>query len=244
MSETSTLIPGHGAVRMTRQDLMALPVPVATRTHVPVPHHEITQALIETLGFRHIKVVNEEYAATPDGAKMFGVLDLDQEFGGCRFSIGLRNSNDKSMRLALTVGYRVMVCANMAFAGDFEPVLAKHSKSMNLIDLVSVGVDKMQRNFEPLIQTVGEWQKISLTDEYAKAIIYEAFVEGQMDIPMKLINGVHQAYFEPDHDEFRDRNLWSLSNAFTHGFKELAPLQQFRATGKLPPFIDKFNRPF
>jgi len=38
----------------------------------------------------------------------------------------------------------------MAFAGDFTPVLAKHSKSFSLIDCISVGVDRMQRNFEPM----------------------------------------------------------------------------------------------
>jgi len=30
-------------------------------------------------------------------------------------------------------------------------VLAKHSKSFSLIDCVSVGVDRMQRNFEPIL---------------------------------------------------------------------------------------------
>lgn len=36
---------------------------------------------------------------------MFGVLDLATEMHGCRFSIGVRNTHDKSMRLAMTVGY-------------------------------------------------------------------------------------------------------------------------------------------
>ncbi len=78
----------------------------------------IVQALIETLGFRHIGVVHDEYAVSPDGMKVFGVLDLATEMEGCRFSIGVRNSHDKSMRLAMTCGYRVFVCSNMAFAGD------------------------------------------------------------------------------------------------------------------------------
>jgi hypothetical protein len=34
----------------------------------------------------------------------------------------------------------------MAFAGDFTPVLAKHSKSFSLIDCISVGVDRMQKS--------------------------------------------------------------------------------------------------
>jgi aryl-alcohol dehydrogenase-like predicted oxidoreductase len=32
----------------------------------------------------------------------------------------------------------------------FTPVLAKHTKSFSLIDRVSVAVDRMQRNFEPI----------------------------------------------------------------------------------------------
>ena len=52
----------------------------------------------------------------------------------------------------------------MAFAGDFTPVLAKHSKSFSLIDCISVGVDRMQRNFEPMRKQVEEWQKYEPRD--------------------------------------------------------------------------------
>jgi hypothetical protein len=42
------------------------------------------------------------------------------------------------------------------------PVLAKHSKSFSLIDCISVGVDRMQRNFEPMRKQVEAWQKSEL----------------------------------------------------------------------------------
>ncbi len=60
----------------------------------------------------------------------------------------------------------------------FTPVLAKHSKSFSLIDCISVGVDRMQRNFEPMRKQVEAWQRSELTDVTAKVVIYEAFVEG------------------------------------------------------------------
>jgi hypothetical protein len=167
MSETSTLI-GYSGRTIGREELALVPTPRATETHRPIPHHEIVRALIETLGFRHIGVVHDEYAVSPDGMKMFGVLDLGTVMQGCRFSIGLRNSHDKSMRLAMTCGYRVFVCSNMAFSGDFTPVLAKHSKSFSLIDCVSVGVDRMQRNFDPMRKQVEAWQQSELTDVTAK----------------------------------------------------------------------------
>ena len=106
MSETSTLI-GYQGKTINREQLALVPTPAGTATHRPVPHHEIVSALVETLGFRHIGVVQDEYAVSPDGMKRFGVLDLETEMHGCRFSIGVRNSHDKSMRLALTCGLRL-----------------------------------------------------------------------------------------------------------------------------------------
>ncbi len=38
---------------------------------------------------------------------------------------------------------------NMAVQSSFTPVLAKHTKSFNLIDSLGVGVERIQRNFEP-----------------------------------------------------------------------------------------------
>jgi len=194
--------------------------------------------LIEGLGFRHIGVVHDEYAVSPDGMKLFGVLDLETEMEGCRFSIGLRNSHDKSMRLALTCGYRVFVCSNMAFSGDFSPVLAKHSKSFSLLDAIAIGIDRMQRNFEPLKNQVVAWRETRLTDVAAKVIIYRAFIEDELDAPKHLARKVHDFYFAPQYGEFRARTVWSLSNAFTSAFKELDPIPQFKATAKLGTFFE------
>ena len=100
---TGTLVAGP-LPKIGRRELEQIPVPEATLTHKPVPHHVIVEALVETLSFRHIGVVNEEYAVSFDGMKMFGVLDLETQMEGCRFSIGIRNSHDKSIRLGLTLG--------------------------------------------------------------------------------------------------------------------------------------------
>lgn len=235
----SVLIAGRGTSRITREELALIPAPIATATHQPIAHINIVQALIESLGFRHINVTGDEYAVSQDGMKMFGLMELDYEFTGCKFAIGIRNANDKSMRLAMTVGYRVMVCSNMAFKGDFSPVLSKHSKNFHLIDSLSVGVDRIQRSFEPLRLTVSGWKEREITEVQAKGIIYDVFVNGGI-APLKLLPSVHSHYFEPKYEEFQDRSLWSLSNAFTSSFKALPPFQQFRATAKVGSFFDAY----
>ena len=127
----------------------------------------------------------------------------------------------------------------------FTPVLAKHSKSFSLIDCISVGVDRMQRNFEPMRKQVEAWQRSELTDVTAKVVIYEAFVEGKLEAPKHLARNVHDLYFEPKYEEFRPRTISSLSNAFTSAFKELEPIPQFKATAKLGEFLEaRFSQSF
>jgi hypothetical protein len=170
--------------------------------------------------------------------KMFGVLDLDTGMHGCRFSIGVRNSHDRSMRLAAVVGVRVLVCENMAFSGDFQPVLAKHSKNFSLQNAISIGVDEMQRNFDPMRKQVENWKQSQLSDAVAKLTIYRAFIESDLEVPKHLARPVHDLYFDPQHEEFQPRTLWSLSNAFTSAFKQLEPIPQFKATAKLAGFLE------
>jgi hypothetical protein len=234
--ETSVLLSSNG--KLNREQLALVPAPQSTATHQVIPHHEVVNALVETLGFRHIAPVREEYAVSKDGMKLFGMMELETMFNGCRFAIGIRNAHDKSMRLAMTVGYRVMVCDNMAFHGDFTPVLAKHSKHFNITTALSVGVDLMQRSFQPMVEAVERWKWTSLSEVTAKLIIYQAFVEGDLEVPRHLDRRVHDLYFNPTTEEFSPRTKWSLSNAFTSAFKELEPIPQFKATAKLGPFLE------
>ena len=80
-------------------------------------------------------------------------------------------------------------------------MLAKHSKSFSLIDCISVGVDRMQRNFGPMRKQVETWQRSELTDVTAKVVIYEAFVEGKLEAPKHLALTVHDLYFEPKYED-------------------------------------------
>jgi hypothetical protein len=103
----------------------------------------------------------------------------------------------------------------------------------------------MQGNFEPMRKQVDAWQRSELTDVTAKVVIYEALVEGRLEVLKHLARTVYDRYFEPKYDEFRPRTIWSLSNAFTSAFKELDPIPQFKATAKLGEFLEvRFRQSF
>src|SRR5437016_3488454 len=125
----------------------------------------------------------------------------------------------------------------MAFHGDFTPVLAKHSKHFDLTSALAVGLEQMQRTFKPMVEGVERWRGAQLSDADAKLIVYRAFTEGELDVPRHLDRRVHELYFNPVHEDFQHRTIWSLSNAFTSAFKELDPIPQFKATAKLGGFL-------
>jgi hypothetical protein len=237
------LVAHRGAQLMSRQDLLAITTPEPTDTHRPIPHASVIEALIQALGFRNITVLSGEdkYAVTPDGMRMFGVLPIvqagDSDHDAIRLTLGVRNSHDKTFSLAFTVGYKVFVCDNLAFYGDFTPVTRKHSKNVDYVEVVDGAVAKMQRHFEPMKKQIDAWRDHSLPDNEARLIIYRAFIEERLEAPKHLARTVHWNYFEPQFEDFRPRTLWSLSNAFTLAFKELEPVSTFKATARLGDFL-------
>jgi hypothetical protein len=237
----ATLLTHAGAQKVTRQDLAVIPTPPATDTFQPISHTRLLDSLEESLAFRHIQIMRDEYAVSPDGMRLFGLLEVNEEFQGVRFAIGLRNSNDKSMRLGMVAGYRVFVCDNMALSGDFKPLLAKHTKHFDLVESVSIGVDRIQRGFQPLREGIEVMRARVLSTDEARSIIYRGFMENRF--PVKLMKIVHREFFvASSYDEFKPQTVWSLSNAFTTAFKGLSPIRQYEMTAKLGKFLQPFSQ--
>jgi Domain of unknown function (DUF932) len=230
-----TLMSHCGTEKIGRQELALLPVPMGTETFQPIPHNSLIDAIEESLAYRHIRITRDEYAVSKDGMKMFGLLELDMEYSGINFAIGLRNANDKSMRLGMVAGYRVFVCDNMSLSGDFKPMLAKHTKHLDLIESVSMGVDRIQRNWQPLREDFDRKRTTYLSEEEAKLLIYKAFMENKF--PITLMKEVHSEFFNPSYD-FGGQTAWNLENAFTTAFKKLNPVAQFQQSARLGKFLN------
>jgi hypothetical protein len=235
----STLSVGKDAQYVDRNGLMNLPMPQATATHQPIAHVEIVEKLIETLSFRHIQVTGEQYAISKDGMRCFGTLELNNEWDGMTYAIGFKNSNDKSCRLGMTVGMRVHVCSNLMLMGDYTPVFKKHSKSLDLIDTLSIGVDKMQRSFEPMKGRILTWKATKLSVKEGQLLIYRAYLENKF--PLQAMKQTHQEFFRPSYEEFEGRSLFSLHNAFTSAFKQLNAMRMYHETARLGTYFQNLN---
>jgi hypothetical protein len=245
----SNLMLHAGGKRVPFEALAAVDTPVAVaESHTTIPHDNFVIRAKEALAARSIGVVKEEYALARDGARMFGMLTLDVTRDGVSLVMGVRNSHDKSFSLGVVAGFRVFVCDNLAFSGDFQPLAKKHSKHLlrDLPDALDLAGGRIQRQFPQIMSRIDQWKSSQLSDNDAKSLIYRSFIMGELDAPERLAGIVHQHYFNPPHEEFAPRTLWSLQNAYTEAFKELAPQPQYKALasldtifgGIIPPAID------
>jgi hypothetical protein len=64
----------------------------------------------------------------------------------------------------------------------------------------------MQRNFEPMRQQVETWRQTELSTVTAKMIIYQAFIESELEVPRHLARRVHDLYFSPAISRVRTKN--------------------------------------
>jgi len=52
----------------------------------------------------------------------------------------------------------------------------------------------MQRNFAPMQKQVESWRGLELSNVAAKMIVYEAFIESELEVPKHLARRVHDLY--------------------------------------------------
>jgi hypothetical protein len=120
-------------------------------------------------------------------------------------------------------------------------MLAKHTKNMDLTETLSLGVDRIQRSWQPLRERVDFMRNKVLPITTAQALIYRAFTEGKF--PVRLLKSVHRNYFLPSYEEFKPRTIWSLTNAFTSAFKEARDDRKYELTARLGKFLDPYSTP-
>jgi hypothetical protein len=100
-----------------------------TETWKPVSHRDVIIALQNALADNGLKVARKTYSLSADGHRMFAVWQLDNVDSEMAYTLGVRNSMDKSMALGIVAGTKVLVCDNLAFSGEFIR-FRKHTKGI------------------------------------------------------------------------------------------------------------------
>lgn len=236
-----TLMLHAGASPVDYDGLRGLPVPAATDTHVPIPHHAVVDMVKYSLGFYGHEIVSEDYGVTPDGARFFGVLSLKSEYGDYTDTVGLRNSHDKRFPIGISFGSRVFVCDNLAFNGD-QVIRRKHTANAkrDLPGLVAQVVEPLRDQRIAQARTFELYRETPLIEQQVDQAIMQLYRQGVINVTR--IADVLDAYEKPPHDWGEEPTCWRLFNAATFALSGRVA-EDPGLTGKLHRVIDGFCTP-
>ena len=228
-----------GAVKCDRESLYQVATPEATKTWTPIPHTQLVESARNALMSSGATIEQEEFGIYKNGLRMFGIFSLTGVADGRNLVVGIRNSHDKTFPAGLSLGNRVFVCDNLSFSGDVV-VARRHTKHINRdIDrLVFDAVSKLSDMRATQEKRFLAYQATALTDMQANEFVIRAMqarVFGGDAVPRVVAE-----YYNPRHDDFRSRTLWSMFNAVTECLKGVNPDTLVKRTLTLHGLADTF----
>ena len=233
------------------EDLATIPLPPARDRFVPMAHKDLFDRAVKNLSMLNYEPIKPKFLLDHTKQKFvstFGIKStntLDDAFANndYQFEVGIINSNDGSMAAKIFTGTHVFVCANGQWSG--EVVLSrKHTRNAGydinkgLRDFVFELEDTRKETFE-------SFNKLKEYDFSSKAETHDFVVETckRGILPWQQAPKVLEHWDTPEHNEFKDRNGYSLFNAYTSHWRGINQFTLSDKTTKLRTFIDDFKQP-
>lgn len=166
--------------RVTEAEVIAVPQPEFTRSWRPVSHATVIDILGKAVKETGMEVVNKEYSITTNGNNMFGAWTLSNGNDDAAWSIGLRNSMQKTFAVGICAGTRVFVCDNLCFSGDFVE-FRRHTSGLTIEALEALSFRAMGKTIDKMSELEGFMSRLhrfELPDLERKILTFEAMEKG------------------------------------------------------------------
>lgn len=211
---------GRENSQVTLSDLALVKTPEATDSFRPIPHADLVSVLREQLAVAGLGVVSEYHTLARYGQRYFGLFEIDMKKPNATSGtvIGLRNSHDKSFVAGICAGNAPFVCDNLCFSNEVT-LGRKHTVNIlrDLPNVVSRAIGKLGDMWVAHERRVERYKTVGIDSREAHDLVIRSFRAGA--IGKTMIADVIDQWDAPNHDDFSERNLWSLHNAFSEVWK-------------------------
>lgn len=213
-----------GSEKVTLDQVRAVPVPAPTQSWRPVAYGDAVDFLRHQVDTQlGLEVESETFGLNKAGDQMFALMTLktDREDNG--LSIGVRQSYNKSLALGVAVGAQVFVCDNLCFSGDAFKIVRKNTVNVwaDFRALVASQVAKSLGHYEAVNAECDALRAIPCSERRGYSMLGIALGEGVVTPTQATV--AFEDWKRPRHEDFADRNLYSLYNCVTEGLKKGAP---------------------
>lgn len=199
-----------GSNRVCEAEVINVPDVPFTRTFHPVHHRDVIRVVREGIQAVGLEVTRAEYVLAAQGMRMFGIYDLSYSNGELCWSVGVRNSLNKTMGIGICAGTKVLVCENMSLTGEFL-AFRRHTSGLDLDELAFLAYKSMKKMI-PLLKAFQAWhealKRYTLTEADAKILMVEIITNNVLP-PSKFWQ------FRGLYGNVYDESLWGFHEACT-----------------------------
>ena len=210
-----------GTKQVPFSEIKAVQTPEKTESWQPIGHAFLVdrvQSQIEENGW---SIKDTYHSLHRYGQRYFGLFHIENtgvDNSDRGTILGLRNSHDKCFPAGLCMGNAPFVCSNLIFTN--EVVLARrHTKNIlrDLSQVIARTLGQMTETWANDEQRIEAYKNHELDNAQANDLVIRSFQNGAIS-KAKIADVVGQ-WEKPEHEDFEDRNMHSLYNAFTHVLK-------------------------
>ena len=214
-----------GAELVSRGELWTVPTPDRTRSWYPLAHSAVVSEVEEQLESCGFSITDQAHALSHDGARYFGVMTItipERSITDYSWTVGIRNSHDKTFPAGLVAGHKVFCCDNLAFSG-LVSISRKHTRwaERDLHQLTARAVGQLGDKLIQLDHRIERYKVVEINDARAHDIVIRSLDAGV--VTTTQVPDLLREWREPSHEAFLSRTAWSMFNAYTECFKTLNP---------------------
>jgi len=230
-----------GGESVSFDQLGGFELPPETRTYSTVGHQDLVR-LAEDRVRRELNYDDEfqwQHGVNKEGRQYFGLCKLPgiQITEQHCLSMGLRNSYNKTMSVALAFGGNCFVCDNMSFFGNMITVMRTHSGNA-MRDLRRLFVEALESCVEDATihaTQIEGWKDYPCEQDLGYKVI--GLMRGRGLLTPRMTQNMFHEWQKPAQQAFEPRNVWSLYNAATESIKKVSPQRALKTYSGVHKFF-------
>ena len=232
--------------KTTRDAVLEQPVPSATNTYGPVAHETLFERVEKEIARNNWTVEDISYRGAMNNDVVIAYYTLATKSNlPVKPMIGIINSYNKTRRVGIACGARVMICMNGMISGEATAAKVHRSKVMDHLDqMIHVTLGSLRKTFGEINKDINDFREHRLDGmTEVSHILGELYVRDSILTPTQasvvkneISDSVHFAMQE-DTDSF---NSWNLYNNVTEALKRSHPLNEFKDYHKVHDYFKNY----
>lgn len=201
--------------------------------HVPVPHDYAIEFFKQSLLDHDIEIIRERAVLSPDTMKLMFVADVrpnGKAEDGFVFSVGFINNNDRTKAFTGIAGTTVYVNNAQWYVSD-NSYKTRHTTTVRemLVDRSAHIINWFNEYYQKQTGMIEKMKQTEISDKDVGGLLLR-YIREKYVLGSTNIKRIVDIWDNPEYDEFKERNLWSLQNCCAEVFKKIkSPMFRLQA---------------